>query len=218
MVIGLTSLALMAIADVPTEVHLQDRHVRLSDLAVITTGHNDPIIAQVPRGSSRLELDQNAAHQLIRNRLPMAAVTLAFKNSVVLVAPAASTLRRPSQCFVASNPIAEGEFVTASLVAEAPCENGGAAEIVGYDRQALAPVARQTIASGTYLGPIRPAREQRLAKGKEVLLVTGAGPVTITRTVTTMQTAREGSNVFIRTSDGEVFPAPVSHIVEVQDK
>lgn len=215
-IIDFASLALLAgtsSGDL-AQLQLQDRNIRLSDLVAVGTSDGNPVIARVPRGTNTLELSEADARRIIRNRLPLAQVDLAFEDSITLVAPPPASTLRTGKCFVAESPIGKDEFITAALVTQAPCESGKRETNVGYDREARVPIAGDDIEAGEYLGAVRPVIEGRIAKGREVQLVTGAGPVTISRSVTTVQTAREGSNVFIRTNDGEVFPAPVSHIVE----
>ena len=213
--IGLTSLALLTVAaSSPAEVQLQDRDIRLSDLAVIEIGSNDPILARMPRGKNRLEIDEASANRMIRNRIPTARFELTFDGSVILNAPPQITKRVVGQCFAAATRIAKGEFISAALVEPAPCETETNTSLIGYDRDARAPAASKDIAAGTYLGSVRPITDKRIPKDENVLLVTGAGPVTITRSVTTLQAGREGRNVAIRTQDGEVFVAPFSHLAE----
>lgn len=213
--IGLTSLALMtAAAGSPVAVQLQDREIRLSDLAVVEIGGDNPIVARMPRGKNRLEIDEANASRMIRNRIPSARFELAFDGSVVLTAPSTTTSRFAGQCFAAAARIAKGEFISTALVEPAPCEMETKSSLIEYDRDALAPAASKEIAAGTYLGTVRPITDKRIPKDENVLLVTGAGPVTITRSVTTVQAGREGRNVAIRTQDGEVFIAPFSHLAE----
>jgi flagella basal body P-ring formation protein FlgA len=215
MMIVLASLALIAAAAAtPVEVQLQDRNIRLSDLAVVEGGSDNPVIAKVPRGTNRLEIDEASARRLIRNRMPMARIKLAFEGSLTISAPTQTVARHIGQCFVAATMISKGEFISNSLVDPTPCEGEVTPLLIGYDRDAQAPAASQEIASGTYLGTVRPITDRRIAKDESVQLVTGAGPVTITRSVTTVQAGREGRNVAIRTQDGEVFVVPFSHLAE----
>lgn len=223
MTIGFASLVLlMAASGAAEDVQLQDRLVRLSDLAVTAPGQANPVIAQVPRTTNRIEVDEDTARRMIRNRIPMTEVELAFEGSIALVAAPPASARRMGHCFAANTRIAKGQFISASLTKSVPCEEFGedtgdserAPEPVAYDREARAPAASRDIAAGTYLGPVRPITDKRIAKDANVLLVTGAGPVTITRSVTTMQAGREGRSVVIRTFDGEVFTAPFSHLTE----
>ncbi|MEM1051296.1 MAG: hypothetical protein AAGI28_04300 [Pseudomonadota bacterium] len=217
MIIEFASMALIAAAaSGPAAVQLEDRQIRLSDLAIVEGGTEDAVIARMPRGTSKLQLDADSAQRLIRNRLPLTSVELNFEDNLILVAPTETSSRQAGDCFAASSPIAKGDFIFASAVEHASCEGASKPDIVGYDREARAFVAKDSVVSGTYLGPIRPASRRHIAKGEDVLLVTGAGPVTITRSVITVQTARENRNVFIRTNDGNVFPVPVSHILEDQ--
>jgi len=223
MTIGFASLVLLTAASGAAEdVQLQDRLVRLSDLAVTAPGQANPVIARVPRTTSRIEFDEETARRMIRNRIPMAEVELAFEGTISLIAAPPASARRSGQCFVAKTRIVKGQFISASLTKSVPCEDVGkgadhterALGPIAYDREARAPAASRDIAAGTYLGPVRPITDTRIAKDANVLLVTGAGPVTITRSVTTMQAGREGRNVVIRTFDGEVFTAPFSHLTE----
>lgn len=215
MKIEIASLALIAAASsAPAEVQLQTRDVHLSDIAVVGDGQSDPVIARVPRGTTRLALDEHQALRLIRNRLPMTNVELSFEESVTLVAPASASMRHMGTCFAAADRVAKGQFISASLVEPTPCKGQRSNAKIGYDRDARAPVATDGIAAGTYLGALRPITDRRIAKDADVLLTTGAGPVTITRSVTTLQAGREGRNVVIRTVDGTVFAVPVSHLAE----
>lgn len=214
--IGLASLALLTATSAPSEVQLTDRDIRLNDLAIVDPDGQNPVIARLPKGTNQLELDAKSARRLIRNRLPAARAQLSFVDSVTFVAPPSVPIRRTGRCFVAAERIAKGEFITAALVEEAACDTESSRAQIGYDRDASAPIAAEDIAAGANLGPVRPVAANRITKGANVQLVTGTGPVTISRSATTLQPAREGRNVFIRTSDGEVFPVPVSHIEEDQ--
>ncbi|MEP1422320.1 MAG: hypothetical protein ABJK59_11175 [Erythrobacter sp.] len=215
MQIEIASLVLLVAASgTPAEVQLQSRDVHLSDLAVVSDGQSNPVIARVPRGTIRLALDEDQARRLIRNRLPMNHVELRFEESVTLVAPTHASMRHLGTCFAAANRVVKGQFISASLVEPTTCEGRRSNAKVGYDRDARAPVATDEIAAGTYLGPISPITDRRIAKDADVLLTIDAGPVTITRSVTTLQAGQEGRNVVIQTVDGKVFTVPVSHLSE----
>ena len=204
----------------PTEVQLDDRDIRLQDVAervaLAASAEPNPIIARIPRGADRVELDEETARQLVRNQFPLGQIELNFDDRVILLAPSATPVRSMGQCFTTRSTIAEGAYVFAADLELAECDSAHASKAVGYDRGAAAPFAISEIPAGTYLGPIRPAREDRVAKDEEVLFVTGSNGVTIARSAETLQAGREGSNVFIRTTDGDVFAVPFSNIS--QDK
>lgn len=214
-----TDLDDRAVSSARAEVELRSRDIRLSDLAVVADGAADPIVARLPRGANRLDLTAHAAKRIIRHRLPMQRTVLSFEDTITLRAAPDASATRSGDCFAATTRFAKGEFISAMRVEKAPCQIASDKSeeekaLIGYDRDARAPVAQKDVPRGAYLGAIRPITDRRLAKNAEALLVTGTRAVTITRSVTTMQAGREGRSVLVRTLDGEFFTVPVSHLSE----
>jgi flagella basal body P-ring formation protein FlgA len=215
-VAALVIAALVQASAAAAEVQLTDREIRLDDLAVAARGAADnmqnPIVARIPAGASRVEIDAETARRLIRNRIPAARFVLGFDDRIVFLAPQA--VARTGVCYAAARSVPEGQIITAADVEPAPCGPRERVEAVAHDREALAPYARRSIAAAEYLGQIRPARERRIARNREVTLVTGGPGVAVARSVTTLQPGREGEMVFIRTADGAVFAVPLSNLAE----
>lgn len=207
----------LASAD-PLEAPLPDRNVRLLDLAEKPDAPigemRNPIVAKVPRDAQSVEFEEETALRLVRNRLPGFEPKLKFTDRIVLTAPQRIAKRSAGACFAARQMIPEGHFITDADVEARSCTDDAISENLGYDRDAQAAYATGQVPAHAYLGPVRPACSQRIAKDQKVQLTTGTGAVQITRTATTLQAGRQGKNVFVRTSDGTVFAVPFSHIIE----
>lgn len=202
----------------PIEAPLLDRHVRLLDLAQAPEAPGveqpNPILAKLPRDAHRVEFDEETALRLVRNRMPGYEPKLKFADRIVLIAPPSVAKRRVGECFAATEKISKGRFVTHADVEKRSCTDETVSANLRYDRDAGAVYTTGDVPAGAYLGLIRPARSQRIAKGQKVHLTTGTRAVRIIRTATTLQAGRQHNNVFIRTSDGTVFAVPFSHITE----
>lgn len=196
-------------------IELDDRNLRLDQIADIESGDRI-IVARMPDGKTKVMLDVETARKLIRNHLPFTDFKLKFDKEIMLVTDDDGP--RLGTCYTASTAIASGQIIGLEHVASTSCNGEVPSSVVGFDQSALVPYATDEIAAGVFLGAIRPAADRVLAKGESVSLVTGGSEVTITRSVTTLQTGREDGSVFVETSDGTVFSAPLTNIERQQER
>lgn len=190
----------------PRDVALPDRSIRAGDLATVP-GHERAVVGTLPSGSDSVVVSPEAARRLIANRLPGARFALRHSGDLRLTAPAAA--RRARSCFRTVADVRPGEVLRAELVEAAECGSGPVAPGLAYDRARQAPVARDGIPAGAYLGAVRPVADDGVAAGSRMAFVTGEGPVLIEREVVALQPGRTGGRIFARTADGEVIAAPV---------
>jgi len=200
----------------PVVTELDRRTIHLADLAEMVSpapANAAPIvIAHIPAGSTRVEIDEAAARRLIANRVPNARFELRFEDKIVFSAPPAKV--KHATCFAAAHNIASGSIISKSDVTQAQCSSEPVASALSFDRQAQAPIAAQEIFAGSYLGPISPASDAQLARGANVVLVTGGNGVRVSRSVSTLQAGRAGQMVFVLTMDGQVFAVPFENLEE----
>lgn len=190
----------------PRDIALPDRSIRAGDLATVP-GHERTVVGTLPAGSDSVVVSPHAARRLVANRLPGARFALRHSGDLRFTAPAAARPKR--SCFRTAADVRPGEVLRAELVEAAECSDEPVAAGLAFDRARAAPVARDGIAAGTYLGAVRPVPDDRVAAGTRMAFVTGEGPVIVEREVMTLQPGRAGGRIFARTSDGEVIAAPV---------
>ncbi len=113
-------------------------------------------------------------------------------------------------CFVAARDLPARVGLVKQDLSPVLCRAELSRARIRYDRARGMPIAAEAIAVGTYLGRIAVFSPGRVEKGAAMTLRSTAGPVTIERTVITMQPAKSGGRVFVRDSEGKVFAAPIS--------
>lgn len=195
--------------DEPVRVHLNDRAIHLGDIARLDpqAGErmDERIVATFPGSVDVVKLSEQRRRELVRRQLPLDTPDLRLHGPVVFQAPPRDRLAAERPCHALRTSLAEGEFVTASDVEAVPCRATPAAAPVGYDRQARALRANAILRPGTYLGSAEVTEGRPYAAGTTLTLVTRAGAVELTRDVELVQSARAGTEAFVRTRDGEVF-------------
>lgn len=188
-------------------VELETRSIRASDLAELRSG-GEIVVGTLPHGAGWTDIDPETARRLIANRLPGARFRLRHAETIRLAAglqPDAGT----AACYRAQADIAPGAIIRAADVCETQCAEEPVSGALSYDRWLQAPIARDAIFGGEYLGSLRPAADDLIAPGGHLVFRTGAGPVVIEREVDALQAGRPGDRIFARTSDGEVVTAPI---------
>jgi hypothetical protein len=202
----LTVAALLAATLTLTErraVTLASSIVRVGDVASGAGPMARAAIARLPRGRSEVVLTRRAIGSLIRRAIP--GVTVAGEGklgTVMFTAPIGEP--HVATCMMARSPIAAGAAVVAEQVQSAPCEGHAALGLTSYDRARGDVVARRAIEVGANLGMMRLPEPSAVHTGDHLTLISRAGPVTVERAVTAMQTGRNGHRIFVRDGAGKV--------------
>lgn len=109
-------------------------------------------------------------------------------------------------CAVTMRDIAAGEAITADVTEPIACRpDRTPIGLMRFDRQSRSLIAREALATGTYLGRLKVANVSVLPKGARVTLRASSGPAIVERQVTTLQPGRAGHRVFVRDDSGNVF-------------
>lgn len=165
-------------------------------------------IARLPIGRDRLSLSRRAIATLVRRAVPGIAVERGDARIVTF-----RYVRRADAgegtCQVTSAALAAGAAVTRAQVMAGPCAPAAG---VRYDAARGSVVASRDLPAGSPLGRLIVPSAASVARGDAMTLVSRAGPVTVERSVTALQSGREGRRVFVRDSRGHVFAAPVATV------
>jgi hypothetical protein len=196
-------------------VDLPGAEVRVSDvvsLECVTPSHRRGIgelaIASANRDS---EVTRLALAALVRRRVPALGVNLGGD-------PAATIrLRAPHrapvgafECYSARRAISAGEAISADDVERAPCSADVSVRApVRYEAMHGLMRAAEDIAAGQLLGRMMGPPHPITETGRQMTLTIAIGPVTIERSVETVQPSRGGA-IFVRNEDGHVFSAPMN--------
>ncbi len=169
------------------------------------------VIAHLAPNERRL-LSRQALANLVRRRVPsLSALSRsgADHHTVEISGPALEALGDPSSCYVAATFIAEGAAILAGDLNTTSCADAPRRAPVRYDRRHGIARASHDIMEGDALGRLAPAPTAIAESRRAVTLVTRIGPVTVERSVETVQPSAGGA-VFVRDRDGRVFAAPLS--------
>ncbi|WP_280279766.1 hypothetical protein [Sphingomonas sp. CBMAI 2297] len=195
-------------------VEVRSAQLRVGDLVAARDGAlpariADLVVARLPRGASALVLPARDLAALVRRRVPGLRVAAPAGETVrIRAAFAAAPARSHGGCFAAAAAIPAGAAVTAGDVIATACRDARPAAL-RYDRGGLA-VARAALPAGAYLGRLAALPRDAIGKGTPLTLRSAAGPVTVERAVTTMQSGRSGGRLFVRDAQGKVFAAPLA--------
>jgi len=165
-------------------------------------------IARLPVGRDRLSLSRRAIATLVRRAVPGIVVS-GGDARIVTFRYARRAEAGAGECQVTSAALAAGAAITRDKIAAGPCATMTAA--IRYDAARGYLVARRDLPAGSPLGHLV-APTATVARGDAMTLVSRAGPVTVERPVTALQSGREGRRVFVRDSGGHVFAAPVATV------
>lgn len=148
---------------------------------------------------------------LVRRRVPGLRIATPATGSFVRISirPQVAS-RRPTNCFAAARAIAAGESLRRGDVETVPCRADAALPKFLYEAQSRTPSSAQPIAAGSYLGQLAPLPVAHVAKGQQLTLRSTAGPVTVERSVTALQSAGAARRLFVRDVGGKVFSAPLA--------
>lgn len=191
-------------ADAATSrIMLRDDLVRVGDLALVAEGA-EMVVTRLPAKHSVLTLTEAQRRDLLQRRVPGGDLRLRHRGTVALEKPAAPP-RTEGSCYVARVDLAPGAYLSRDDVAETACARAPVERRLRYDAEAGAAFAYADIPAGTPLGRLRVAAQDPIAAGQAMLLRTRVGPVTIERRVTSLQPARPGKRLFVRTEDGQLL-------------
>ena len=199
----------------PPTIVVKDGVVRLSDLVRIADDRAGAlVVARLPRNTGQVEWSEAARLQLVKNSAPGLTMQLRHTGPLRVVTKSGDQRVRRGACFTAIADIEAGRHIVDADVGFAPCNGEIPAAGLGYDRDLGAPMARTAIDAGAYLGAIRPLLAEPATAGQELTLRVADGPIIIERNVVAAQGARVGSNIFVRTDDGEILSQPLVLSVE----
>jgi len=165
-------------------------------------------IARLPVGRDRLSLSRRAIAVLVRRAVPGIVVD-GGDARIVTFRYVRRVGANAGACQVTSAAIAAGAAITRDKVAAGPCAPAAG---VRYDVALDSAVASRDLPAGSPLGHLVVRPPTTVARGDAMTLVSRAGPVTVERPVTALQSGREGGRVFVRDSGGHVFAAPVATV------
>lgn len=202
----------MAMAAEP--IVLEGREIRVMDLArldeVERARFGGLVVATIPAGRSRLDLDSARRAALLRRRVPGRDWPLLSPGVVRFQAGAhgraAAGTRGARGCFMLRQDVHAGDYLGAEDVLPAPCRDRTQIAALRFDRRVNAPLACAHLSAGAYLGRMAVRGQAIVSAGSRLRLVTRDGPVTVERRVRAMQPARMGRNLFVR---GEEESGPI---------
>ncbi|MDF2385701.1 hypothetical protein JMG10_29820 [Nostoc ellipsosporum NOK] len=195
-------------------VEVRSAQLRVGDLVAAREGAlparvADLVVARLPHGATALALPARDIAALVRRRVPGLRVSAPAGEMVRIRATiAALPARVGGSCFAAAAALPAGAAVKAGDVIAAECR-GTMPAALRYDRDGLA-VTRAALPAGAYLGRLATLPRDAIGKGTPLTLRSAAGPVTVERAVTTMQSGRSGARLFVRDGEGKVFAAPLA--------
>lgn len=200
-------------------IDVTDGIVRVADIA-FGGMHGNLVVARLPRGQSAVELDEDARRSLLRSRLPGSALTLRHDGPLRIRKLARGSTPPASQlCYITSADIPAGVFLSPADVEQVPCDASRQSRRLVHERLGpaahTAPYARAEIPAGSNLGPVRIPEIAPVAAGSKAVFRTSEGPVVIEREVVTLQSARPGDSLFVKTGDGDVI---VSRLTDDADR
>lgn len=195
-------------------VEVRSVQLRIGDLVTARGGAlpariADLVAARLPHGATALVLPARDVAALVRRRVPGLRVSAPAGEMIRIRATiAALPARIGGGCFAAAAALPAGAAVKTGDVVAAECR-GTLPAAVRYDRDGLA-VTRAALPAGAYLGRLATLPRDAIGKGTPLTLRSAAGPVTVERAVTTMQSGRSGARLFVRDGEGKVFAAPLA--------
>jgi len=166
-------------------------------------------IARLPVGRDRLSLSRRAIAALVRRAVPGIVVD-GGDARIVTFRVVGRAEASAGACQVTSSALAAGAAITRDKIAAGPC--AVAARVLRYDAARGYFVARRDLPAGSPLGHLIVSPPATVARGDAMTLVSRAGPVTVERRVTALQSGRDGRRVFVRDSGGHVFAAPIATV------
>jgi flagella basal body P-ring formation protein FlgA len=212
----LADLAPVATIHSGTTLELASRDVRVGDVADLS--RLDPalrrrlatrVVARVPSGRSRMTVSRAALARLVQRAVPSLQVEGSETPIEVRVA-LAPLGRAPVPCFALLRAVRADEPLTMEDVGQVACGGDKAAAPVRYQRRGSVARAAAALPEGSYLGRVALPAEKGVDRGEALTLASRVGPVTVERSVVSLQPGRPGRRLFVRDEEGHVIAAAVA--------
>ena len=193
----------------PLQIDLVRRDIRAGDLA---SGLADPdrIVARIPASRTQRLISFAEQKVLLRRLYPGQDIAPRHQRDIVFVA---RTGGRPSTlqgtCYLLRRDVPQGDYLAPDDFAPTTCDADGPKVRIAYDKVARALYASSDLPASGYVGAVALPASTPVRAGSAMTLRTISGPVTIDRSVTTLQAGRSGKRVFVRTRDGDVVAHPL---------
>ena len=190
------------IATETVTLEIAGRALRVRDIAVAQRDA-DVVLLEIPAGQGAIMLDEATRRTLLRNRFPASPPQLKHGGDVLVTSRLSATDNRP--CLVSLVEIFAGEFPVRDDLEEIECGEERSVGLFAYDAGARAPRARVDIPAGTIFARIPIPAQRPVAAGHDTVVRFASGPVIVEREVTTVQSSRPGTAIFVKDEDGQVF-------------
>lgn len=209
----LLSVPQAALAETET-VHLNGREIAAADIGnAVPTPH--AVAVRIAPRVKAVMLTAQEQRLLLQRLYPGLKLSPKYKTDVVFVAgsnlAAGQTDIASARCYATRRDVPAGDYFSREDFATVPCDAAARAERMGYDKAARAVFARSDVPAFTYVGRLALPSSEPVKTGTPMTLRTIAGPVTIDRNVVTLQPARAGQRVFVRTREGVVLAHPLAN-------
>jgi flagella basal body P-ring formation protein FlgA len=200
-------------------VTLASRDITIADLASLTAKQEERfgslVVASLPAGNDHLDLNAAKRETLLRRRVPGHVFHLKSPDAVRFEFSAAQQRPRPPRiCFALSQALAAGSYVEAADITQAECHEWMPRLPMRFDRQVNMVRLSAPLPAGTYLGRVSSRHRSIIQADQELVLAARNGPVTIERSVRSLQPARRGDAIFVRTHDGAILSAQTDRDME----
>ena len=190
------------------EIHLTDRFIRVSDLAV-APGNEDVVLGKLSTGQMAVDIDRAQAKSLIQNRIPGHNAVLRYNGVVRMVGQNRNDVRQGT-CWSTRTRIEAGLPLEQESVEAVPCTNSRPANLLSYHHASRTVVAKKSIEANTYLGAVRIAGKPVVTPDSELVVAYRDGPVKVERRVRSLQLGTPGRRVFVISEDGETISVALS--------
>lgn len=193
----------------PLQIDLARRDIRAGDLAS-GLANPDRIVARIPVSRTQWMISFAEQQALLRRLYPGEDIAPRHKRDIVFVARTggrSATLQ--GTCYLLRRDVPQGDYLAPDDFAPTACDASTPKVRIAYDKAARALYATSDLPALGYAGAVALPASTPVRAGSAMTLRTISGPVTIDRSVTTLQAGRTGKRVFVRTRDGDVVAHPL---------